>query len=159
MRSHIALIFATLLAACSASTTGKTLPVEQERPHVQDDATPAASANSSGDEFLRASYHDCVAANDGSTWDMQDCIEAEFVYQDTKLNSMYRTLLLRLPEERKEAMKVEERSWIAEKEAACKWDVETEGQAQRIEANMCALERTAARAQYLEGVLRQLPGK
>jgi uncharacterized protein YecT (DUF1311 family) len=146
--------FAVLLAACSASTTGKAASsIESEPQSVPEAATvvaPEQESSSSGGSALRASYQDCVSANNGSTWDMQDCIEAEFVHQDARLNSTYKALLSSLPNEGREKLKAEERAWIADKEATCKWNAETEGQAQRIEANVCSLEKTAARAEYLE---------
>jgi len=81
---------------------------------------------------------------------MQECVEAEFKYQDTRLNSIYRALLSKLPPEEKAKLKEEERKWIADKESTCTWDAGSEGQAQRIAANICALEKTAERAAYLE---------
>jgi uncharacterized protein YecT (DUF1311 family) len=149
--------FAVLLAACSASTAGKTASLDSE-PQAPEATTPVApEQESSSSSVLRASYRDCVSANDGSTWDMQDCIEAEFVYQDSRLNSAYKALLSALPNESREKLKVEERAWITDKESACKWDSESEGQAQRIEANICSLEKTAARAEYLELLLKKSP--
>ena len=90
---------------------------------------------------------------------MQECIEAEFAYQDARLNSTYKTLLSNLPDERREKLKADERAWIVDKDASCKWNAETEGQAQRIEANVCSLEKTAARAEYLELLLQKSTNK
>jgi uncharacterized protein YecT (DUF1311 family) len=149
--------FAVLLAACNASTAENASSTESEPPGVPVVATlvaPKESSSTSG-SALRASYQDCVSANDGSTWDMQDCVEAEFVYQDARLNSTYKALLSSLPNEEREKLKAEERTWIADKETTCKWNAETDGQAQRIEANICSLEKTAARAEYLEVRLPQ----
>jgi uncharacterized protein YecT (DUF1311 family) len=147
-----------LLAACSASTTGKAASIESEPQGVPKAATVVASeqeSNSASGSALRASYQDCVSANNGSTWDMQDCIEAEFVYQDARLNSAYKALMSGLPNEGREKLKAEERAWISDKETTCKWNAETEGQAQRIEANLCSLEQTAARAEYLEVLIQK----
>jgi uncharacterized protein YecT (DUF1311 family) len=154
--------FAVLLAACSASTTGKAANIDsklQGVPEVETPVAPEQESSSSSGSALRASYRDCVSANNGSTWDMQECIEAEFAYQDARLNSTYKTLLLSLPYERRERLKVEERAWIVDKEASCKWNAETEGQAQRIEANVCTLEKTAARAEHLELLLQKATSK
>ena len=159
---NLIVAFAVLLAACSASTAGKAPSIEQEAPTIPDAATPTAldqeSSPSTGSVF-RASYHDCVSANDASTWDVQDCIETEFVYQDARLNSTYNALLSSLPDEGREKLKAEEKAWIIDKEANCKWNAETEGQAQRIEANVCSLEKTAARAKHLELRLQESMSK
>jgi uncharacterized protein YecT (DUF1311 family) len=152
------IVFAVLLAGCSDSTAGKAASIDSKPQGVPETATPATTEKesiSSGGSALRASYSDCASANNGSTWDMQECIEAEFAYQDARLNSTYKTLLSNLPDERREKLKADERAWIDDKEASCKWNAETEGQAQRIEANVCSLEKTAARAEYLELLLQK----
>jgi len=160
MRSFNCFLFAVVLAACNVSMAGKTPASGERAASVQITKTPLTSSlgtKLASDNLFRDSYYECAASNDGATWDIQACIEEEFVYQDSKLNSTYKALLSQLPREEKESMKMEERTWVAEKEAACKWDAETEGQAQRIEANLCSLEKTATRARYLEELLQNLP--
>ena len=110
----------------------------------------SGAENGTSEKGLRSSYLDCAASNDGSTWDMQACVEIEFDYQDERLNMAYRRIMSRLSGAEKEAMKGEQRRWIVERDSLCSWDAATEGQGQRLEANICALERTAKMASELE---------
>ncbi len=100
--------------------------------------------------MLRDSYYKCAESSNGVTWDMQACVEEEFEYQDARLNTAYKNLQAKLPEAQKLRLRDDQRQWISDKDEACKWDAETEGQAQRIEANVCALKKTAIRADELE---------
>ena len=163
----IALTIVVLLAGCNSSSSIASGPIETRAAKSANQPAPASapgvvvgvssSPEQPTNDSLRDSYHQCASSNDGSTWDMEDCIEKEFKYQDDRLNSTYRMLLSKLAPEARKRLKTEERQWLANKDAACKWDAETEGQAQRIEANLCSLERTADRATRLDHMLRDLP--
>lgn len=166
---------ALLLAACS-SPSGHEMSskVEAEITAVHDAKTVHAGSGphmtpgtNAGDLSvarpvwsgeLRASYYECAANNDGSTWDMQRCVEDEFEYQDARLNSAYRKLRSKLSGTLKQKLKQEEQAWIAERDAKCEWTPEVEGQAQRVEANVCLLKKTAARADLLERSLETTSG-
>jgi uncharacterized protein YecT (DUF1311 family) len=115
----------------------------------------AITAAKAHDNVLRDSYYKCAESNDGSTWDMQKCIETEFDYQDVRLNSAYKALRSKLFGEEAKNLISDERRWLSNMGNTCKWDAETEGQAQRIEANECSLEKTAQRADKLEGQLHR----
>jgi uncharacterized protein YecT (DUF1311 family) len=127
--------------------------------HAQASASPrkrlAVGIAQPHDNVLRDSYYKCASSNDGSTWDMQNCIETEFKYQDARLNSAYQTLRSKLPGEEAKKLRSDERRWLSDMDISCKWDAETEGQAQRIGANECSLEKTAKRADKLEEQLRE----
>lgn len=159
--------FALVLAACSqnVSSSRDEMPpmTGADRSEVSSKGEIMASnpetggiAVEEGGRSLRDSYHECAASNDGSTWKMQDCIEEEFEYQDARLNAIYRELLSRVPGDQKERLKESERKWLSDKEAACSWDAENEGQAQRISANICSLKRTAERVAELEKMLKDV---
>lgn len=107
------------------------------------------------DHVLRDSYYKCAESNDGSTWDMQKCIETEFDYQDARLNYAYRSLRSKVFGEEAKNLRIDERRWLSDMGITCRWNAETEGQAQRIEANECSLEKTAQRAEKLEGQLHR----
>ncbi|WP_255595267.1 lysozyme inhibitor LprI family protein [Lysobacter sp. BMK333-48F3] len=125
------------------------------------DAAPPAAAAASKDEpatdkeasMFRESYSKCAEATDGVTFEIQNCIEQEFVYQDDRLNAAYKRLQTLVPAAEMAVLRDAQRKWIAEKDKACAWDAETEGQAQRIEANSCALKMTAERAVELEAMV------
>lgn len=110
----------------------------------------AGAATSDGEMALRDTYYECAASTNGITWDIQACMDAEFDYQDARLNAAYRNLMAKLSEPDKRALRSEERKWISARDSVCSWDAQTEGQAQRIEANVCALKGTAQRAATLE---------
>ncbi|MBX9403414.1 lysozyme inhibitor LprI family protein [Lysobacter sp. BMK333-48F3] len=103
--------------------------------------------------MFRESYSKCAEATDGVTFEIQNCIEQEFVYQDDRLNAAYKRLQTLVPAAEMAVLRDAQRKWIAEKDKACAWDAETEGQAQRIEANSCALKMTAERAVELEAMV------
>lgn len=99
---------------------------------------------------LRHSYYECAQANDGSTWDMQACIDQEFVYQDDRLNALYRNLRSKMDGDARRNFKAEEQQWLLDRDVSCKWNANADGQAQRIDANVCSLKMTATRVGQLE---------
>jgi uncharacterized protein YecT (DUF1311 family) len=143
-------------AAQPTSSSAATDPVSKKPKEEASDEGATAMAEQTQNSNLRDSYYECAASNDGSTWDMQSCIEKEFEYQDARLNALYRELRFKLQDAQKVRLRDEERKWLLDKDEACKWNAETEGQAQRIEANICALKKTAERAGQLEKMLREL---
>lgn len=159
------LLAVLLLVACDSAATGATAQdaaVAQSTTKAQE--TPdsptsenagAAMATNSGERVLRDSYYECAESNDGATWDMQACVEAEFEYQDARLNTAYRNVMTKLADPQKAGLKNEERKWISDRDSTCSWDAQAEGQAQRIEANICALKMTAERAAALEKMLSE----
>jgi uncharacterized protein YecT (DUF1311 family) len=162
------LLAAILLVACDSTATGApvaTAPdatadtqpepaTAQTRPHSSgSEATGAATTTNANERVLRDSYYECAASNDGSTWAMQACVAAEFEYQDARLNAAYRNVMAKLSDHKRSELKDEEKKWISERDSVCSWDAQVEGQAQRIEANICALKRTAERATQLERTL------
>jgi uncharacterized protein YecT (DUF1311 family) len=132
---------------------------ETELDFSRDEATGKGVTAQKHGDALRDSYYKCASSSDGSTWDMQGCVEVEFEYQDARLNLAYRSLRSKLPIEKQDGLRDDERRWLSEKDAACKWDAQAEGQAQRVEANICSLKKTAERASQLEQMLRGLTDK
>ena len=124
-------------------------------------ATPATAPNQNGSTsmqasnpgegtMLRPSYETCIARSGGVTPAMQDCIAAEAEYQEGRLASVYARLLASLPPSDRQALENEQSAWMGEKDIACAWNADEEGQGQRLEANECALQMTATRAEKLE---------
>lgn len=153
MRMRSSLVLLCLIAGCgrlSATNAGA------QGNAMGSTATSNGIPVSADDRILRDSYYACARSSDGSTWSIQNCIEKEFAYQDGRLNSVYRNLLGRLPETEGAALRNDERSWLSANEVSCKWDPDSEGQAQRINANVCSLKRTAERAGDLERELQAL---
>ena len=159
------LLAAILLVACDSVATGApatlaadavTATPPNERGEQRDSESSAGGSAVAGTNTeasgrsLRDSYYECAASNDGSTWDMQACVKEEFEYQDARLNTAYRKVMASLADPEKNRLRNEERRWMSDRDSACSWDARLEGQAQRIEANICALKKTADRAAELE---------
>jgi len=157
MRIHSSLVFLCVMAASGCGRLSAT-----------NQGTSSATSDSSGkpakveapvpahNNLLRGSYYHCARTSDGSTWSIQSCIENEFVYQDGRLNSIYGRLRSKLSGAESLALRNDERRWLSNREAGCKWDESREGQAQRISANVCSLKKTAERAAQLEKELFRL---
>ena len=166
-----------LLLLCGCSTPDPDAAAQQLTPSpavATSDSAPAASAvesqpvaapatpsNQNGDPSmqatnpgagatLRPSFETCIAQSGGVTPAMQDCIAVEAEYQEGRLASVYARLLASLPPSDRQALENEQSAWLREKDAACTWDTDEEGQGQRLEANECGLQMTATRAQALE---------
>ena len=112
---------------------------------------PEATRDVEGQEgeankLFRPSFQECADASEGVTPAMQDCIADEYEFHDQQLNANYRALMASLPKDRAAALRQTQRNWIAERDQACRWNAEEEGQAGRLVANHCLLERTAKRA-------------
>ena len=135
------------LSASNAGTRGEAAAPE---------ATGKGISGPSNDGVLRDSYYACAKSSDGSTGSIQSCIEKEFAYQDGRLNSTYRNLLGHLPAAERVVLRNDERRWLSAKEASCRWNPDSEGQAQRINANVCSLKKTAERAGELEKEVKAL---
>ncbi|MEE7546413.1 DUF1311 domain-containing protein [Xanthomonas sp. Kuri4-1] len=98
--------------------------------------------------MLRPSYDACISAAAGVTPTMQDCIDAEYAYQDGRLNTVYKALMARLGDAEQHALRNQQRGWIAERDDKCAYDPDS-GQAGRVDAAECRLEMTARRADEL----------
>jgi uncharacterized protein YecT (DUF1311 family) len=98
---------------------------------------------------FRPSYYTCIDHNDGSMPSLQACADAEFVYQDKRLNRVYGKLVKSLSASDRIALRDEERAWIKKKDGACVL-AEHPGQGQMLDAASCAVTETARRARELE---------
>ena len=81
---------------------------------------------------------------------MINCILAETVRQDARLNENYKNLLSKLAAERKSALIEAQRAWIKFRDTNCGFYADPEGgSAARMAANECILNATAQRATEL----------
>lgn len=99
--------------------------------------------------MLRPSYDACISAAAGVTPTMQDCIDTEYAYQDGRLNTVYKALMAKLGDAEKNALRDQQRKWIADRDEKCFYDPDS-GQAGRVDAAECRLDMTAKRADELE---------
>lgn len=100
-------------------------------------------------QALRPSFDKCVDGSEGVTLTLNNCIGAEYDFQDRRLNFAYRQLRKKLPASASTALRDEERAWIASRDKDCGPDPQG-GTAAMLEANQCRLNKTAERAVELE---------
>lgn len=126
--------------------------VEQGSDETSKASTPSESTDAAAavNTSLRASFEACSKTSGGVAEVMQACIAEEYEYQDSRLNAAYQQQKKLLPKQQMEQLKIDQRKWIAERDNKCKWDEKTEGQAQRLQANYCAMEETVKRLVVLE---------
>lgn len=146
-----AFVLAISASACTAASdkprgTAQHAQASSAAPQVR-------AATAKAPDSIRSSFQDCVDKAGGATWPTQDCIADEYDYQDARLNRVFHRLMQTLPGNEAAELRTKQRAWIVERDATCPWDVDTEGQGQRLEANYCAMERTAGRAAELEQLL------
>jgi uncharacterized protein YecT (DUF1311 family) len=111
--------------------------------------TKPASAPTVSSRGLRATYDACIDRAAAVTPATQACIDQEADFQRSRLDAIVERLKRNQPE-RAAALEYQQAAWHADLESKCAWDANTEGQQQRIEANMCALAETAKRADTLD---------
>ena len=96
-------------------------------------------------------YSSCLKRANGVTAEMINCILAETIRQDARLNENYKGLISKLSTERKNALAEAERAWIRFRDTNCGFYADPEGgSAARIAASECILNATAHRAKELQ---------
>jgi uncharacterized protein YecT (DUF1311 family) len=136
-------------SAPPASDAPAANPQAPSAPSTQADAAAAPSKPSGENVVLRPSYDACISAAAGVTPTMQDCIDTEYAYQDGRLNTVYKALMAKLGDAEKNALREQQRKWIADRDEKCFYDPDS-GQAGRVDAAECRLDMTAKRADELE---------
>jgi uncharacterized protein YecT (DUF1311 family) len=110
------------------------------------------------DREMTQEYSTCLGKSNGVTIEMINCILAETVRQDARLNENYKKLISKLPTERKTALVEAQRAWIKFRDANCGFYADPEGgSAARMTANECFLNATADRAKELRLLADDLP--
>lgn len=153
------ILLAVGVAACSGRPHGDAAPSEAaaESPTMASATTvstsvapgPASAAAATSIRGLRASYEACIDRAAAVIPATQACIDDEAEFQRSRLGAVVERLKREHPD-RADALEYQQAAWRADMEARCAWDAESEGQQQRIEANMCTLEETARRADTLD---------
>jgi uncharacterized protein YecT (DUF1311 family) len=138
-------VLLTFLGGCSQvqSTATPAKSKHAEKP-------PAIAGKGNGDEVLRQNFNECVDKSEGMTPEMQACIEAEYQYQEARLQSAYQSSLQARDAPTRKSIEQAQKEWLSSKEKECAWNLRDEGQAQRLDANYCNLRSTAKRALDLE---------
>lgn len=106
------------------------------------------------EEIYSSQYDQCMDASNGVTYEMKECMNSEFQYQDRKLNKLYKKLMNSLSNDRKNELREVQRLWIAYTEKNCDfYDVPDGGSLEKLSAQSCMLSSTAARVRELESFL------
>jgi uncharacterized protein YecT (DUF1311 family) len=98
---------------------------------------------------IRRPYTDCISGGGPTTAAMLRCAHDEFIFQDKRLNDVYRTLMARLGVQDKSALRSAESAWIVDKERRCAL-LEDPGTTDQVTSADCAVRETAQRATELE---------
>jgi uncharacterized protein YecT (DUF1311 family) len=110
--------------------------------------TPAVAA---ADNEMSQEYLTCIDKSNGVTSEMLDCISAELMRQDTRLNENYKRLMSKLSAKRKEGLREAQRAWVKFRDANCGFYYDPDGgSAARLASNNCILSATANRATELK---------
>lgn len=141
------LVLCLALAACSAPHTAPTAgraprTTPQSSPTRRPEKAPATVRG------LRPTYTACIEKADAVIPATQACIDEEGDYQQARLDRALADAKQTHPE-RAATLQFQQTAWQADTDAKCAWDESTEGQQQRIEANMCSLKAIAERADEL----------
>lgn len=114
-------------------------------------SAPSVTASSDSDEFigLRETYVDCLEGGGTTTAAILTCAHDEFVFQDKRLNDVYKRLMETLGMSDKQKLREEERKWLAFKESRCSLNNDA-GTIDQISASDCAVRETARRAKDLQ---------
>lgn len=111
-------------------------------------AAPATAQTSAAP--LSATFQTCLDKSGGVTFEMRECISAEYERQDQLLNRNYQALMADLTPERKKQLQTAQRLWIQYRDANCQFYLDPDGgTAAGVAAADCVLQMTAARAREL----------
>lgn len=108
-----------------------------------------AAQSTDGAKRFRPSYYACVEKSEGVTASLNDCIGVEHDFQDKRLNAAYQALRKGMDDAAKNALRDEERAWIAARDKGCA-AADDGGTAELLDSNQCELTKTAERAAELE---------
>jgi uncharacterized protein YecT (DUF1311 family) len=115
----------------------------------------SAELCAAADREMTQEYSTCMDRSKGITVEMTNCILAETVRQDARLNENYRRLISKLSEERKKALLEAQRAWIQFRDANCSFYNDPKGgTAAHLAANECILNAIADRAKELQLLTR-----
>lgn len=84
------------------------------------------TAHAAPDE-ASAGFTRCMEAAEGVTVDMLNCIDAETVLQEARLNSEYRRTLATLTQERQAQLRAVQRVWVQFRDANCSFLADPDG--------------------------------
>lgn len=143
----------------AAPITGPTAPEAQAAQDVTDPSAGTAGAAGSGqpsessftDAPLQPQYTRCVQDSRGMTDKLQACGDIEFAHHKALLTKEVTRLMGGPDGPAKDRWMDEQALWAEQTDARCRWDPETDGQGQMLDAQSCLINRYANRAVELQG--------
>jgi uncharacterized protein YecT (DUF1311 family) len=138
-------------SACFVAETAKQATALEARP-----GQPAVLSQYEGKKNgLRSAYTKCIEETRGIGPESQSCMEAEYKYQDARLNKVYQALIAKLSASEQAKLRADEKIWIAFRDTHCAPTTDGD-KAQRLMPNDCLVEETAKQAFVLEARLSLL---
>jgi uncharacterized protein YecT (DUF1311 family) len=102
-------------------------------------------------ENLSKTYKNCMDKADGVTMNMHECIAAEIIVQDKRLNGNYSHYIKDLTPERRKKMVDLQRLWIKYRDLKCEFYYDPDGGTfAGLVSHTCMLDMTAERADELQ---------
>lgn len=100
----------------------------------------------------RASFDRCLAASEGVTVEMLNCIGAEYDYQDARLNALYKRVMARLSPARQAELRASERQWLRTREPGCMAEAKKAGDGTlgQVVRNQCMLDSLIDRIEFVQ---------
>jgi uncharacterized protein YecT (DUF1311 family) len=106
------------------------------------------------DSQLTKQFSTCMDKAAGVTPVMIDCISAETLIQDARLNGAYKKLGAQVTPDRKKQLLAAQRLWVQYRDANCAFYADPDGGTiATINAKDCVMQATASRAKELKGLL------
>lgn len=90
-------------------------------------ALAVAHASPASAEDGSAAFTRCMDAAEGVTVDMLNCIDAEIVLQDARLNSEYRQTLASVSNGQQTRLRAAQRLWVQYRDANCAFRADPDG--------------------------------
>lgn len=102
----------------------------------------------------RASWQQCIDGSNGGDAPMMACNEAEYAFQDGRLNRLYTWWMARLAPAQRTRLRAAQRQWLRTRDAKCARESEAwqkgGGTLERLSVSTCALRVLVERVDWLE---------
>lgn len=131
-------------SSCLVGETAKQATALEARP----EQPPVLTQYEGEANGLRPSYIQCIKATLGRGPESQSCMDAEYTYQDARLNKAYQALMARLGKKEQDELRTNQKIWIAFRDSHCAHPQSE--QAQHLALNDCLVEETAKQSIALE---------
>lgn len=148
---------ATASESAPAATTQKLAPVtgdvDPEAPILDEDGNPYRPDDSYNRANLRPEYGKCVDASDAVTPALQACGDEEYHWQRQRMIAALDVIDAGPDSVSKDKLMDEQDAYMNDTDRYCRFDPDTQGQGQMLDAQSCRINRLANRADALEKLI------